>query len=83
MHQRGNGVITTTADLTGYMNLQNSGSAIDSAYVGFTGASGGAVENQEILAWTFTPHTTSTQQQPISNPGTPTTFPFGAHTYAV
>ena len=76
-------VITTTADLTQYMNLQNSGSAADSAYVGFTGASGGAVENQEIMAWIFTPHTTSTQQQPISTPGTPTTFPFGAHTYAV
>ena len=76
-------VITTTADLTQLMTLQNSGSAADSAFVGFTGASGGAVENQEILAWTFTPHTTSTQQQPISNPGTPTTFPFGAHTYAV
>ncbi len=76
-------VITTIANLTQYMNLQNSGSAADSAYVGFTGASGGAVENQEILAWTFTPHSTSTQQQPLSTPGTPTTFPFGAHTYAV
>jgi hypothetical protein len=75
--------ITTTADLTHYMTLQNSGSATDSAYVGFTGASGGAVENQEILAWTFTPHTVATQQQPLQPAGTPTIFPFGNHTYAV
>jgi hypothetical protein len=76
-------VITTTVDLTHYMTLQNSGSANDSAYVGFTGASGGSYENQEILAWTFTPHSPAIQQQPLQSAGTQTTFPFGNHTYGV
>ncbi|HEX4487147.1 MAG TPA: Ig-like domain repeat protein, partial [Terriglobales bacterium] len=74
--------VTTVADISGLMTLQNSGSGNDSAYVGFTGASGGATSSQEILAWTYTPHTPATAQPtPIGN-GTPTTFPFGAHTYA-
>jgi len=55
----------------------------DSAYVGFTAGTGGEYETQTILSWTFTPHTTVTQQQPINNGGQPTTFPFGNHTYAV
>ena len=80
-------LISTTADITTYMNLQNSGTDNDSAYVGFTGASGGAVENQEILAWTFTPHTPVVQQQTLQPPGPPdtypTTFPFGDHTFGV
>ena len=75
-------IITTTAAVTGLMNLQNSGSANDSAYVGFTGASGGAASDQQILAWTYTPHTPVTQDQPISDPGTPTTFNYGQHTFA-
>jgi hypothetical protein len=76
-------VITTTADLTKYMTLQNSGSANDSAYVGFTAGTGLYYENQEILAWTFTPHTPVTQPQPLQPAGSQTTFPFGSHTYAV
>ena len=62
---RSTAVITTTADLTKYMTLQNSGSANDSAYVGFTAGTGLYYENQEILAWTFTPHTPVTQPQPL------------------
>jgi hypothetical protein len=55
----------------------------DSAYVGFTSSTGGSVEDANLLAWTFTPHTpVITQPQPIAD-GAPTTFPFGAHTYAV
>jgi hypothetical protein len=78
-------VLSVTYDLGTQLTLLNPDSqpVPDSAYVGFTAATGADFETQEILAWTFTPHTTSTQQQPINNPGTPTTFPFGAHTYAV
>jgi hypothetical protein len=54
-----------------------------SAYVGFTSGTGAAFEQHELLAWTYTPHTSVTQQQPLNPPGTPTTFPFGSHTYAV
>jgi hypothetical protein len=60
------------------------------AYVGFTGATeatstspnGPPSETTDILAWTFTSHTTSSQQQSL-NSGSPTTFPFGQHTYTV
>ncbi len=78
-------VISVIYDIGANLKLLNPDSlpTPDSAYVGFTAATGGDYETQEILAWTFTPHTTSMQRQPISNPGTPTTFPFGAHTYAV
>jgi Bacterial lectin/Abnormal spindle-like microcephaly-assoc'd, ASPM-SPD-2-Hydin len=65
------------------VNLMNSGSANDSAYVGFTSSTGGGDEQHQVMAWTFTPHTPSTQDQPISQPGTPTVFPFGTHVYAV
>lgn len=65
----------------------NSGSAnspsLDSAYVGFTSGTGASSEQQEILAWTFTPHTTATEQQPLNTQGQPTDFPFGTHSYAV
>ncbi|MGB6133074.1 MAG: Ig-like domain repeat protein [Acidobacteriaceae bacterium] len=65
----------------------NSGSAnspsLDSVYVGFTSATGTSDEQQEILAWTYTPHTTVTQQQPLNTQGAPTDFPFGTHSYAV
>ncbi|HTF43017.1 MAG TPA: Ig-like domain repeat protein, partial [Terriglobales bacterium] len=76
-------VIVGTYDISANLNLMNSGTANDSAYVGFTSATGGAFEQHELMAWTFTPHTPVTQQQPISPPGQPTTFPFGSHTYAV
>ncbi len=76
-------VLQGTYNIGENVNLMNSGSANDSAYVGFTSATGGGDEQHEIMAWTFTPHTPSTQQQPISSPGTPTVFPFGSHVYAV
>jgi hypothetical protein len=76
-------VISGIYNLSANLNLMNSGSANDSAYVGFTSATGAAFEQHELMAWTFTPHTPVTQQQPLSPPGTPTVFPFGAHTYAV
>lgn len=80
-------VIGSTPIFTGPFNISQavnlSGSLNDSAYVGFTGATGGNWETNEIMAWTFTPHTTVTEQQPLNPPGTPTTFNFGTHTYAV
>ena len=75
--------LSGTYNIAQNLNLMNSGSANDSAYVGFTSATGGGDEQHEVMAWTFTPHTPSTQQQPISQPGTPTVFPFGTHVYAV
>ncbi|HEX3660185.1 MAG TPA: choice-of-anchor D domain-containing protein [Acidobacteriaceae bacterium] len=74
-------VFSGTYDLTQALNLLNSGSANDSAYIGFTSGTGSYWENNELMAWTFTPHTTVTQQQPLNPPGTPTTFDFGTHSY--
>ena len=78
-------VISGTYNLATALNLINSGTANDSAYVGFTSATGGAFEQHELMAWTFTPHTTVTQQQPLAPAGSPTyqPFPFGTHTYGV
>ncbi|HEY1731744.1 MAG TPA: choice-of-anchor D domain-containing protein [Terriglobales bacterium] len=76
-------VLSGVYNIAENVNLMSSGSANDSAYVGFTSATGGADEQHEVMAWTFTPHTPVTQEQPISNPGTPTVFPFGSHVYAV
>lgn len=75
-------VISVTYDIT-HLNLITSADGQDSAYVGFTAATGEFSETNEILDWTYTPHTTTTQEQTINNDGTPTTFPFGNHTYAV
>jgi hypothetical protein len=47
----GNTVVTANITLSDYMNLLNG----DSAYVGFTGATGAASENLNVLNWTFTP----------------------------
>ncbi len=76
-------VISGVYDISANLNLMNSGTANDSAYVGFTSSTGGAFEKHELMAWTFTPHSPVTQQQPLNPPGTPTTFPFGSHVYAV
>jgi hypothetical protein len=75
-------VISVAYDIT-HLNLITSADGPDSAYVGFTAATGSFSETNEILEWTYTPHTTTTQQQQINNNGMATTFPFGNHTYAV
>ena len=74
-------VFSGTIDLTTAVNLISG----TNAFVGFTSATGDAFEQHELMAWTFTPHTTVTQQQPLQPPGSPTytQFPFGTHTYAV
>ncbi len=71
--------IAITYNLSQHLNLLNG----NSAYIGFTAATGASWETQELLAWTFTPHTVATQQQPLQPVGTQTTFPFGSHTYGV
>ncbi len=72
-------------DITQALNLMDTGSGPNSAFVGFTSATGAAFEQNELVAWTFTPHTPVTQQQPLQPVGSPTytQFPFGTHTYAV
>jgi hypothetical protein len=72
-------VFSGTYNLSTALNLVNG----NSAYVGFTSATGAAFEQHELMAWTFTPHTTATQQEPLNPPATPTVFPFGTHTYSV
>jgi Legume lectin domain/Bacterial Ig-like domain (group 3) len=72
-------VISVIYNLANHLSLLGG----DSAYVGFSSATGAAFEGQELLAWTFTPHTPVTQPQPLQPAGSQTTFPFGSHTYAV
>lgn len=77
-------------NLQNYIVPYNSGTpsnpSLDSAFVGFTAGTGDSDEIQNIMAWTFTPHTTVSQTQPLApddtTPGT-TDFNFGTHTYAV
>jgi hypothetical protein len=63
-------VIDVIYDLTKHLSLLSG----TSAYVGFTAATGGSYETQNILAWTFTPHSPATQQQPLNSNGAPTVF---------
>ena len=51
-----------------------------SAYLGFTGGTGGATENADILSWTVTPHTPITITLPTP-PGVTTVFNFGAFNF--
>jgi uncharacterized repeat protein (TIGR01451 family) len=48
------------------------------AYVGFTGATGGVVDNQDILSWVFTPQ----GQTQTLTPGTPATYQFQNNAYS-
>jgi hypothetical protein len=80
-------VLSGIYNLPANLNLQNSAAAgmpasLDSAYVGFTSATGAAFEQHEIMNWTFTPHTTVTQVQPIAQGGAPTVAPFGSYVEA-
>jgi len=47
------------------------------AYVGITGATGGAVDNQDILSWTFTPQ----GQTQTAQPNTPATYQYQNNAY--
>jgi len=71
-------------DLGSVLNLANpTDTTADSAYVGFTGATGAFVENNDILSWTFTSH--GSQTITINNlpANTYTTFNFGSYLYKV
>ena len=61
----------------------SSGNAQDSAYVGFTSATGANSEEQEVFAWTFTAHSSVAQIQPLNAPPTPTVFNFGSYDFSV
>jgi len=77
--------VPVSIDLSGILNLASTGegSPFDSAYVGFTGATGSLVENNDILSWTFTSH--GSQTITINNlpANTFTTFNFGSYLYKV
>jgi streptogramin lyase len=72
-------------DITKYMKLSSGGPPYSPAYVGFTAATGGDWEQHELMAWTFTPHASVGQQQPLNPPApngtSTTTFNFGTHSY--
>ncbi|HEY6446314.1 MAG TPA: Ig-like domain repeat protein [Acidobacteriaceae bacterium] len=78
------GAYNIATSISPFINTgSESNPSMDSAYVGFTGATGAAFEQQEILAWTFTPHSTVSQTQPLNTNSAPTDFPFGTHSYTV
>jgi len=54
-----------------------------SAWVGFTASQPSDGEQQDILAWEFTPHTTSQISQIIPPGGVPAVYPFGSHQLSV
>jgi len=64
-------------DLSTLLSLDNG-----KAWVGFTGATGDVIENNDILSWSFTPHTSTTITQNIS-PGVTTPFVFGEYNYKI
>jgi uncharacterized repeat protein (TIGR01451 family) len=50
--------------------------------VGFTGGTGALFENNDILSWSFTPHTSTTISQTIM-PGVTSVFTFGEFNYKI
>lgn len=54
------------------VDLSTLGLSDGAAYLGFTGATGGSVETQDILTWTFTP----TSQSAVVTQGQQATIPF-------
>jgi len=59
-------ILTANTDLSALLSLTNN----DTAWVGFGGATGGFVENNDILTWTFTPADAQTQIAQDLTPGT-------------
>jgi uncharacterized repeat protein (TIGR01451 family) len=72
-----------SVDIGNTINLANPTDTVaDSAFVGFTGATGALVENNDILSWIFTSHSSQTITQPA--PANQfTTFNFGSYLYKV
>lgn len=46
----------------------------NTAYVGFTGGTGGCVSNQDILTWSYSPSTPTPARTPIPTPKTPIVY---------
>ncbi len=75
----GTPLLVISVDLTTQLSLNNG-----SAWVGFTGATGGSVENNDILSWNFTPadaQTTITQTLTQSPQQTDTNYIFGSYNH--
>ncbi len=71
-------------DLSTLLQLANpSDQVADSAYVGFTGATGYFQEANDILSWNFTSHSGQTITQTNLPPNTFTTYNFGSYLYKV
>ncbi len=77
----GNGV---AVDLTQIgLSSPSEGAPPDSAFVGFTGATGASYENNDILSWTFTSHGGQTITQNNLPPNVFTTYNFGSYLYKI
>jgi Bacterial lectin len=79
-------VLTVPLQLDTLLNLNFPEDGTQTAYVGFTGATGAASENNDILTWTFTPGGT-TAPTPITQTLTPgpgihtTNYVFGSYNH--
>ncbi len=69
--------VTVPYDIAG-LSLDNG-----MAWVGFTASQPSQGTAQDILAWEFTPHSSSQVTQVIPPGGTPATYPFGSHDMVV
>ena len=69
----------TSLDLASLLALGEGGTA----WVGFTAATGDAVESNDILSWTFTPHVSETITINNLPANVFTTFNFGSYLYKV
>jgi hypothetical protein len=77
-------VLQVNVDLSTFLNLANpSETTADSAYVGFTAATGALIENNDILNWTFTPHTSSSVNNITVPPGGTGVASFGSFNYKI
>jgi hypothetical protein len=78
----GSPVLTVNVDLNSLLNLNNG-----NAWVGFTGSTGGSVEINDILNWTFTPATAQTSITETITPNDPNptdnNFVFGSYNHKV
>lgn len=59
-------------------DITSIGLSSGAAYVGFTGATGGLDDNQDILSWTFTPQ----GQTQTAQPNTPATYQYQNNAYS-
>jgi uncharacterized repeat protein (TIGR01451 family) len=78
----GNGVPVDLSSLLTLASTSQNG-PLDSAYVGFTGATGFFQEANDILSWNFTSHSGQTITQTNLPPNTFTTYNFGSYLYKV